>query len=460
MFISYSHEDRDCLERLKLYINEKDCPHVNIWYDEAIPLGIPWDEEIRQKLNNSQIVLFIISPGFIKSVYINNVELITALQKQELGHCRVIPIFAKTCDLESYPKLLSLQGFPRDQSRPFDKMKEIEKSAQYALLKSELNQLIKDELRGKTRLRLSLLRGKKIFLSIPVSEKERERRNRFISEAEQKRKYEKWEYQIVPAVNEIDDFYKMSADDQATFISKLQKDALYSLHLVDSESCLAEGIGKLQYDLAGKNASNNSVYQKIIWVLDGAAAGNAGNNSAKNTMVRGNDSQRTFDIIHSLDEEKEKLIAELEDFLRYRKNVFMFYDFKKDHDNETRIVLKTMIEEYKSEEYQNIDLRLECSWPKASLKEEEKFLEGSQGGFIFYGKADATWFVSRQAMLLGSPEKQAKCICIDEPEIEEKVKRDLNNKPFTTEKFTIIKGSAELQSGVKNFLDYLLKESS
>jgi hypothetical protein len=460
LFISYCHEDRDCLDRLKLYINEKECPHINIWYDEAIPLGNPWDAEIRKKLNDSQIVLLVISQGFLNSVYINNVELITALGKQEQGYCRVIPVFAKTCDLDSHPGLLAIQGFPRDQSRPFDKMKETEKSAQYTLLRNELNQLVKDTLREKISLKLSQLKRQKIFLSIPQSDQEKEKRNKFVSEAEQKRKYEKWEYQIVPTADEIDSFYTMTADKQTALISKFQKDALYSIHLVGSESCLEEGIGKLQYDLTIKNTSNDTLYRKIIWILDGATTGKIDKGPGMNPRVCGNDSQKIFEIIHNLDEEKAKSIIELEAFLTRRKNVFMFYDFKKDHDNKTRIELKTMIEEYKNDAYQNVDLRLESSWPKASLREEEKSLAGSQGGFIFYGNADATWFVSRQAMLLDTRAKQAKCIYIDEPEIEVKVKRDLNKKPFTMELFTIIKGNVELQSGVKDFLDYLLRENS
>lgn len=458
LFISYSHEDRECLERLTQYINEKDCPHVKIWHDEAISLGTPWDEKIRQKLDDSQIILLIISPSFLKSIYINNVELITALEKQQQGICRVIPIFAKTCDLESHPKLLSTQGFPRE--RFLDKIKETEKSGQYVLLKNEINQIIKDVLKEKVRAKLSLLKRDKIFLSIPQSDKERDVRNRFLSEAEQKRKYEGWEYQIIPAADEIAGFYKMTEDEQAALILKLEKEALYSIHLVESETGLEEGIGKLQYDAVSKTTASGSVYQKIIWVLDGAVAEKIDKGPSMNPKVCGNDPQEIFEIINSLDEEKKKVMAELQAFLRSRKNVFMFYDFKKDYDNETRIVLKTMIEEYKNDDYKNIDLRLECSPPNASLKQDEKFLEGSQGGFIFYGKADPYWFARRQAILLDSPAKQAKCICIDEPGIEEKIRRDLNNKPFTTEKFTIIKGSAELEWGVKDFLDYLLKENS
>lgn len=459
LFISYSHGDQDSLEHLMHYINEKSCPHVNIWYDGEISLGVPWDDKIRQKLADSQVILLIISQNFLDSDYINRVELIAAFEKQRRELCRVIPIFAKSCDLESHPHLLDLQGFPRDQ-RPFNKMKEVEKPAQYTVLQKELNQLIKEVLREKISLRLSILNSNKIFLSIPQSDEEKETRNRFVSEVEQKRKYENWGYQIIPALDQINNFYQKDAHEQAAFIAQCQKEALYSIQLVASESLLDEGIGKLQYDLAAGNGSNDPIYRRIIWVLDGMATGRIDKGISMNPRVCGSDPQKMFELINSLDEDKEKEITELGIVLRRRKNIFMFYDFKKDHENETRIALKTKIEQYKNKDYQNIDIRLAFSNPIASLKQEEKFLEGSEGGFIFYGKADPYWFARRQAILLDCPTKQAKCICIDEPDIEEKVRRDLNNKPFTTEQFTIIKGSSELESGVKDFLDYLLRENS
>ncbi len=456
LFISYSHGDKDDLDTLRDYINEKNCPNTNVWYDGKISLGTVWDEKIKQRLNDAHIVLLFISQKFLNSMYINNVELKTALEKNKNGLCKIIPVFAKTCDLEAHPELLNLQGFPSDK-RFFCDMGN-EKFKQYTLLQKLINELANEilmEANGYSSTtqnddlvdiakELDYLRNnKKLYLSIPNSEEAKEIRTSFLYEVERKIKYESWRYEIIPGINEIEDFYKKDNDEKKDFISKFQKEASYSIHIITSEECFEDGVDKLQYDLAIKNASPYCLYKKIIWIIKPEVRAKIDKMVLMNPIVSGNDFQSIFEKIKCLDEEKEKKITELKKYFNSGKKVFMFYDFDKDHNNELRIRLKTMIEEN-----ENVDVRF--SLPNAPLEKDKEDLEKCEGGLIFYGKTDPYWFAMRQAILMDSPKTQSKCICIDEPEIEEKVKRDVIKRPFT-----IIKGSADLETGMKSFWDSL-----
>src|SRR5215831_4177406 len=116
VFISYANEDRDnhWLENIKnncLSFNGNQ--NVTIWDDGSILLGQEWDEIIKRKLSEADIILLLISKDFLRSQYINKIELITALTRHKNKLCTVIPIFVRHCSLDEYPQITELQGFPK-----------------------------------------------------------------------------------------------------------------------------------------------------------------------------------------------------------------------------------------------------------------------------------------------------------------------------------------------------------
>ena len=121
----------------------------------------------------------------------------------------------------------------------------------------------------------------------------------------------------------------------------------------------------------------------------------------------------------------------------------MFYDFSKDHNSNLRIKLKSKIEE-------NTNVVIKFNVPDASLDKDKEDLEKCEGGFIFYGATDPQWFAYRQSILLDAGYTHSKAICVDEPEIDTKIERDVSRNAFIT-----IKGLNELDTGVKNFLSRL-----
>lgn len=114
IFFSYSHKDESlCTELLKHLTPLKDADLINNWYDRQITPGEDWDKQIKLKLNESDIILFLISPDFLASKYIYEHEIKTAIERHKNGEAIVVPIMLRKCDIE-YTLFKDIQGLPTD----------------------------------------------------------------------------------------------------------------------------------------------------------------------------------------------------------------------------------------------------------------------------------------------------------------------------------------------------------
>ena len=120
IFYSYAHEDerlRKALDK-QLSLLKRDSL-ITSWHDYKISAGKEWEGEINEHLNTAQIILLLISPDFMVSDYCYSIEMKRAMERQELGEARVIPVILRPADWKraSFGKLKSLPSDGRAVTR-------------------------------------------------------------------------------------------------------------------------------------------------------------------------------------------------------------------------------------------------------------------------------------------------------------------------------------------------------
>lgn len=116
-FISYSHKDEHLREELETHLKLMQRQGLlAAWTDRKIAPGSAWMAAIDDNIKSADLILVLVSADFLASHYCYEVELNIALDRHARGEARLVPLYARTCDLQGAP-LGRLQGLPRD-ARP------------------------------------------------------------------------------------------------------------------------------------------------------------------------------------------------------------------------------------------------------------------------------------------------------------------------------------------------------
>ncbi len=118
VFIIYAHEDKLVRDKLLRQLRPlASNGEISLWSDHEIMPGEVWDDAIRTRLTESDLILLLISDDFFASDYIQKVELDAALDRYKSGQTRLLPIIARHCGWEDFPVLAKLQVLP-PEGRP------------------------------------------------------------------------------------------------------------------------------------------------------------------------------------------------------------------------------------------------------------------------------------------------------------------------------------------------------
>lgn len=115
VFVSYAHEDEDLRDELaKLLVLLVRLGHITAWHDRNITAGSDWNEEIKNHLTTSRVILLLISPDFMASDYCN-MEMKGALERHDAKEARVIPVILRPMpDYWKGSPVAKLQALPKD----------------------------------------------------------------------------------------------------------------------------------------------------------------------------------------------------------------------------------------------------------------------------------------------------------------------------------------------------------
>lgn len=114
VFFSYSHVDETQRDQLEIHFATlKRSGVVETWHDRRLNAGDDFGKGIDAKLEEADIILFLVSPEFLASDYCVDIELKRALERHKAGDARVIPVILEPCDWHASP-LGDLLAVPTD----------------------------------------------------------------------------------------------------------------------------------------------------------------------------------------------------------------------------------------------------------------------------------------------------------------------------------------------------------
>ena len=119
--ISYSHKDIKMRDKFMKHFNcLSRFVDTDLWYDGKIPPGGIIDNEVKENINNSDVIFLLVSPDFITSHYCYEKELKMALKRHNRRECVIIPVIVRSFLQGDY--LFSGLKFVPTDGKPVNKL--------------------------------------------------------------------------------------------------------------------------------------------------------------------------------------------------------------------------------------------------------------------------------------------------------------------------------------------------
>jgi internalin A len=110
VFVSYAHEDERQLKRLDAMLGVLEQYHgLTAWLDQRLIAGSEWDVEIRRRLSEMDIFLFIASQTSLVRPYIRDPELRRARERHAKDEVEIVIVKLEPCACDDDPFLGKLQ---------------------------------------------------------------------------------------------------------------------------------------------------------------------------------------------------------------------------------------------------------------------------------------------------------------------------------------------------------------
>ena len=101
LFISYSSKDLAFMKEFVTHLEPfRRNGKIDYWYDRMIEPGSKWDDAIRKELDSSDIVIFLLSPDFIATSYIFEIEIPAAIERLKQQNAKLFFIQLLDCSWE------------------------------------------------------------------------------------------------------------------------------------------------------------------------------------------------------------------------------------------------------------------------------------------------------------------------------------------------------------------------
>ncbi len=117
-FIIYARADAEFKKTLRVQLKPLEQQGLlDVWDDSHLLPGEEWEKSIEKKLDESDLVLMLVSADSLFSDFIQKKELKTTLERKQQGVAQLIPILVRDCLWDIREELKSLQMLPLDPAR-------------------------------------------------------------------------------------------------------------------------------------------------------------------------------------------------------------------------------------------------------------------------------------------------------------------------------------------------------
>lgn len=114
VFLSYANADSALSQELQKHLMAlRRQGVVGSWHDRRVNIGDEWQSQLDEHLESADIILLLVSADFLASDYCFDVEMKRAIERNDAGEARVVPVILRPCFWEDTPFGM-LQALPRD----------------------------------------------------------------------------------------------------------------------------------------------------------------------------------------------------------------------------------------------------------------------------------------------------------------------------------------------------------
>ena len=125
LFYSYSHKDSRPRERMDTALNPLREHGLRTWSDQRIPAGEQISTEIKQKMEETDIFVFLMSPDFMASSACREEWRYANVIAQKKASVKLIPVILRSCPWKDFGQMSRLMALPRD-GKPVKKFRNVD----------------------------------------------------------------------------------------------------------------------------------------------------------------------------------------------------------------------------------------------------------------------------------------------------------------------------------------------
>ena len=143
LFISYSSEDSEFMKRFLTHLSPyKAKGTIDYWHDRMIEPGSKWDDSIKKNMEESDIVIFLISPDLLATEYVMNDELLKAIELSDQHKCKLFFVQVKDCMWEKTNVGKYQQVLNDNEGKEIESIKYPDNDSSWKLVLKKLEKLL------------------------------------------------------------------------------------------------------------------------------------------------------------------------------------------------------------------------------------------------------------------------------------------------------------------------------